>query len=177
MAPATAPDDPEAGLAGVPASARTSGGGRAGPTALGAARIERAGLHDALVALEAAVAAPVPGRVADWGRAVHEALVTVTAVFERHLAVTEGADGLFADIVQTSPRCARAVAAIRAHHRTLGTELAEATAHARTLDPVQDAAAGLREHVMRLLAAFIRHRQMGSDLVYDAYATDIGGSE
>lgn len=144
---------------------------------LGAVRTQRAGLHDALMALEEAVAAPVPGRVGEWGRNVHAALVMLTAAYERHLAVTEGAEGLFAEIMATAPHCAQAVAHVRAEHQAITERLAAVTSHARTLDPVQLAAGRLREEAVGLLTAFVRHRQKGADLVYDAFATDIGGSE
>lgn len=170
MVTSTVPDDP-----------RTSPGPERGsdrsPTALGAARLQRAGLRDALVALEAAVAAPLPGRVGAWGRTVHDALATLTAAFERHLAVTEGSEGLFQEILLSSPRLEQSVAAVRDEHRSLGMQLSEVTTAARILDPVPQAAAELRETALGLLAAFVRHRQRGSDLVYEAYATDIGGSE
>ena len=38
-----------------------------------------------------------------------------------------------------------------------------------------DDVAGAREAVLGLLGAFARHRQLGADLVYEAYETDIGG--
>jgi hypothetical protein len=170
MAISTAADDQGADAAGDHVADQAL-------TALGAARRQRAGLRDALVGLEATVAAPMPGRVAAWGQAVHDALATLTAAFERHLAVTEGADGLFSQILSSSPRLDRSVAAVREEHRAIGAQLAEVTAAARTLDPVSHAAADLREAALGLLAAFVRHRQHGSDLVYAAYATDIGGSE
>ena len=36
--------------------------------------------------------------------------------------------------------------------------------------------AGHREAATRLLDRLVRHRQRGSDLIYEAYAVDIGGS-
>jgi len=37
--------------------------------------------------------------------------------------------------------------------------------------------AGHREAINQLLALLARHRQRGSDLIYEAYAVDIGGSD
>ena len=145
--------------------------------ALRAARVGRAGLRNALVQLEAAVAAPVPGGVHVWSRAVHEALVSLQAAFERHLAITEGPGGLMDEIMGSSPHLAHAVDMVCGEHRSIGRQIADVAADARMTDPVPAAAADVREQVLHLLEALIRHRQIGADLVYEAYAIDIGGSE
>ena len=145
--------------------------------AVQAARIGRAGLHDALVEVETAISAPVPGRVDLWRSTLHEALIMLDAAFERHLAITEGGGGLFEEIMASSPHLAHAVDEIRAEHRTIGDRIGEVMISTRSMDPVPWAATAVREQALGVLEALIRHRQRGADLVYDAYTIDIGGSE
>lgn len=147
-----------------------------GPT-IDAARSQRADLRQALLRVESAVAAPVPGRVQTWRESVHDALVGLRTAWERHLAVTEGPEGVLDDVMSTAPHLARAVDHIRSDHRVIEELLTEVTMSARLMDPVPDAAATVREETLGLLEALVRHRGRGSDLMYDAYATDVGGSE
>ena len=35
----------------------------------------------------------------------------------------------------------------------------------------------MREHGTTVLGRIVRHRQRGADLIYEAYATDIGGGD
>ena len=52
------------------------------------------------------------------------------------------------------------------------------TACSRGLDgngPIDDVLA-LREEVTALMGQLVRHRQSGSDLVFEAYEVDLGGS-
>lgn len=146
-------------------------------SAVAAARRVRAGLHNALIQLEAAVAAPVPGRVPLWSGNVHEALIMLRAAFERHLAITEGGGGLIDQIMSSSPHLAHAVDEIRSEHREIRGQIDDTAEQTRMMDPVEVAADDVRDHVMKLFDALVRHRQKGSDLVYDAFTIDIGGSE
>ena len=56
-------------------------------------------------------------------------------------------------------------------HATIVTELASATA------ALDRGVAEAREAVLSLLAHVARHRQLGADLIYEAYAVDLGGSD
>jgi non-ribosomal peptide synthetase component F len=73
-------------------------------TALERARGPRVELRASMDALERAAAAPAPHRLEQWAMAVHDALADIAAAFERHIAVTEGPEGLLAEIEQTEPR-------------------------------------------------------------------------
>lgn len=141
------------------------------------ARSQRADLRQALLGVESAVAAPVPGRVQSWRQAVHDALIGLRTAWERHLAVTEGPGGVLEDVMLHAPHLARAVEHIRSDHRVIEELLNEATTSARLMDPVPDAATAVREETLGVMEALVRHRGRGSDLMYDAYATDVGGSE
>ena len=143
------------------------------------ARAQRADLRKAMVRLERALARPAPGRVAEWSDLVHDELVDLAATFERHIAVTEGDTGFLAEIAEHSPRLINAITRLIEEHGRIRVELASTLDHIRRLSPTADdeAITAVREHVMNLVAGLVRHRQHGADLVYEAHAVDIGGSD
>ncbi len=147
--------------------------------ALRAARAQRADLHRVLIGVEKAITGPVPGRLADWAVEVHDQLVDVAATFERHIAVTEGVDGVINEAVSASPRLANAAQRLRDEHAEIRRTVADTLEAIRKLDPVADGAEAeaVRESTIALLARLTRHRQRGADLVYEAYTVDIGGSD
>jgi hypothetical protein len=127
-------------------------------------------------ALESALAAPAADRCVIWGELVHQALVDLADDFVDHIEVTEGPDGLHQAILTGAVRLANAVNALAAEHVVITTEIAalvrqtEPPVTARDVDPT-------RERATSLLAALVRHRQRGADLIYEAYDTDIGGGD
>jgi hypothetical protein len=143
---------------------------------LDAVRLRRAELRETINLLEAALAAPATGRAVVWGEAVHAALVMIADDFVAHVEVTEGPGGLHQSIAAADPRLANAVAALTAEHATVSAELAALVADSQPPVTAVDVA-DLRERGTALLAHLIRHRQRGADLVYEAYATDIGGED
>lgn len=143
------------------------------------ARGQRADLRAAVVALEHAAAAPASGRLPDWAMGVHDALVDVGAAFERHIAVTEGPDGLLERIEEAAPRLTAPVHRLVSEHQSLRERVAGALDLARAAANRTDPAAAteVREAVTALLGDISRHRQAGSDLVYEAYEVDIGAGD
>jgi hypothetical protein len=140
------------------------------------ARKRRAELRDSMLVLERTLAAPAPGHTSDWADLVRASLRQLQADVREHLAVTEGPDGLYQDILSSAPRLANAVRRLLDEHRGICAVVdglvAEAEAGvARDADRV----CGLRERANLLLGQLLRHRQRGADLVFEAYATDIGG--
>jgi hypothetical protein len=153
-------------------------GAPAASEALSLARERRADLHSGIVALEAASAAPARGREPAWLAGVHDALVEVGAAFERHIAEVEGPAELFEEVGEAAPHLSNAVAGLRADHLTIRHRIVDA------LDAVRPRAGApaptteaVREAVLGVLDRLMRHRQSGADVVYDAYAVDIGGSD
>lgn len=141
--------------------------------ALAEARARRADLHTVIVALEAAIAAPAPGRSPDWAEHVHDALVEVGAAFERHIAVVEGPDGLFEEVTHAAPRLANDLDRLRAEHLEIRAVIVHALDAVRETAGVPRTDDG-REAVLAVLDRLMRHRQHGADVVYEAYAVDIG---
>jgi hypothetical protein len=143
--------------------------------ALAAARARRLDLHEVIVGLEAATAAPASGRTRDWSARVHDALVEVGGAFERHIAVVEGPDGLFDEVTEAAPRLANALEGLRREHLEIRGRIVTALDAVRHIagsndHPVDDG----REAVLGVLQELMRHRQHGADVVYEAYAVDIG---
>lgn len=142
-------------------------------------RHQRSDLHIAAVRLEEALAAPAPGRLREWAAGVHDRMTEVSAALERHIVMTESADGLFDAVRRANPRLAKAVARLCVEHTELRNAIADGFAAvdalARSDDPA--GAAGVRKQASDLLTELSGHRQRGADLVYEAYAVDIGGGD
>jgi hypothetical protein len=137
-------------------------------------RRRRAELRDSMDALEQALAAPAPRRAAAWAERVHVALVELSADLRTHVDVTEGPDGLHQAVLATAPRLSPAVDRLSREHVLLLTCVDELLEHLDGPDPA-DGVAAARERGTTLLGQLVRHRQRGSDLVFEAYQADIGG--
>jgi len=136
-------------------------------------RQHRAELRESMNALEQALAAPAPGRLGAWTERVHVALVELVADFREHIDVTEGPDGLYRGLLTTAPRLSNAVARLTLQHteiRDIADDLLACVSGPKVID-----ADRVRDLGTVLLGRLVRHRQRGSDLVYEAYQADIGG--
>lgn len=134
-----------------------------------AARRRRAELLHAIQRFEQAVA--TPGGGAAWRERVRSRLAALREQLAEHVVVTEGPDGLYAELLEHAPRLDRPVAGLVAEHRSL---VVRADALARWLQLDRDVER-VRQRAGDLLTALAQHRQRGADLVYEAYAMDIGG--
>ncbi len=145
--------------------------------ALEIARGRRADLHRSLVEVEMAIAAPVAGRASEWLTRVFQSLLRLREAFDQHVVATEGAEGLFAEVVRLAPRLAGPVGTLADAHGAIREEINTALAAVHELEGDGERANTVRERILALLAALSRHRQHGADLVYEAYAVDIGGGD
>jgi hypothetical protein len=132
------------------------------------ARQHRAELLQAIQSFEAALA--VPAQDPRWRERVVERLRVLREAFGEHVVVTEGSDGLYAELLEHAPRLTRGVRVLVREHAALREELDLLSSRATTTDTDR-----LRRRANHLLRQLGRHRQRGADLVYEAYATDIGG--
>lgn len=137
-------------------------------------RRRRAELLESMRALEQALAAPAPGREAHWAERVQVALIELDADFREHVDVTEGPRGLYGDLLVTAPRLAGAVARLTRDHALIKDQIDDLLACGGRSDIVADVGK-VRDLATALLARLLRHRQLGSDLVFQAYQADIGG--
>lgn len=138
------------------------------------ARRLRTELLGGIQRLEHAIDAPVGDPA--WRPGMTRAVEQLRAAFTEHVDVTEGPGGLYAGLLEHAPRLARGVNALVGEHQAVLSAL-------NALEDRLDRAAvdfdGTVEEVRRQAAQVLRevwqHRQRGADLVYEAYATDIGG--
>lgn len=131
------------------------------------ARRHRAELRAAMQGFECALAVS-PADPA-WRHGVAAELVRLRTEFRTHVELTEGPDGLYAEVLVDAPRLVHQVYSLGREHAMV---LAALDALAARIDASPER---LRSWAGDLLRELSRHRQRGADLVYEAYATDLGG--
>jgi hypothetical protein len=143
--------------------------------ALEAARQKRRDLYEAMVEVEAAAQAPVGTGI--WRSVMLGELDDLSHAFEAHVIATEADDGIIESVVEDEPRMAPTGEYLKREHLALRTQLASVTDEVRaTASPTSpEEAATVRELILDLFIALSRHRQRGSDFVWEAYDVDIGG--
>jgi hypothetical protein len=137
-------------------------------------RRHRAELRESMSALEDALAAPATSEHSRWAQRVEAALAEVAGDFRAHIEITEGPSGLYREVLKTSPRLAGAVDGLTRDHLLIGGQIDKLLARVAGPDVIADVD-GVRGSGTALLGRLVRHRQRGSDLVFDAYDFDIGG--
>ena len=136
-------------------------------------RAHRAELRDSMTAVDEALGAPIES--AEWRDRVRAAVAELAHDFRTHVELTEGEGGLYADVRASSPRLSGKVRRLMGEHTRYAVHLQSLLAHIDGEGELADPAA-LREEVTALVGQLVRHRQAGSDLVFEAYEVDIGGS-
>jgi hypothetical protein len=139
------------------------------------ARAEHDALFDAIHCLEAALASPAPGRERDWSQQVLAKLRTVVDLLDEHARSADAADGLLAMIGNAQPRLLHRVERLRREHVDL---LAQARALRHQIEHhgpdelpnFRD----IRHRTTWLLNALRHHRTAATDLIFEAFDTDIG---
>jgi hypothetical protein len=137
-------------------------------------RRHRAELRESMSALEDALAAPATADQARWCERVLAALVELSGDFRQHIDITEGPDGLYRDLLETSSRLSGAVTSLTHEHVQICRQLDDLVDRV-TAPGVTGGVDSIRDSGTTLLGGLVRHRQRGSDLVFEAYAFDIGG--
>lgn len=136
-------------------------------------RAHRAELRDAVRRVEDTLASPI-ARGSAWRTRVAVALANLSRDFEDHIHLTERAGGLYDSARSAQPRLAATAEALVAEHTGL-REAIEACLSAYTDGADDTDLERLRESATHLIGQLVRHRQRGGDLVYEAYAVDLGG--
>jgi hypothetical protein len=137
-------------------------------------RRHRAELRESISALEDALAAPAASDWQRWAQRVHVAAVELAGDFREHVDLTEGPDGLYREVLKTSPRLSGAVDTLTREHALIRGQVDSLLARVGSSDVVADVDR-VRDLGTALLGRLVRHRQRGSDLVFEAYEFDIGG--
>jgi hypothetical protein len=147
-------------------------------------RRRRAELLESINSLEQALAAPVPSGPIQWVQNVSAALLGLSGDFRDHVVLTEGPTGLYTRVNRTSPRLSHQVERLIQDHKSLTELMSElltlvgkaAGSFARG-DSMRSDVDEVRERGTALISALVRHRQRGSDLMYEGYSVDIGGQD
>ena len=147
------------------------------PTLAETAR-RRADLRDALVDVEQAISRPAVGREPEWTKGVVRRVEGLAHAIEEHVEITERPEGLYDEISTKAPHLATKIDRLREEHPVLRDRTQELITKLQTTAigpawPLDEA----RDDLQRLLGQIVRHRQLGSDLVWEAYNLDIGGIE
>ncbi|WP_377640401.1 hypothetical protein [Oryzobacter terrae] len=135
----------------------------------------RAELGESMAALDAALALPL-GQGVVWRRRVRAALTELAHDLRDHVELTEGEGGLYDDLRRSSPRLSSRVDRQVADHAVALAEVERLLGERDDGLDDDEAVAAHREAATALVGMLVRHRQRGSDLVYEAYAVDLGGS-
>ena len=138
--------------------------------ALRAAAVKRVELKEALSQVE--VAAASPSGEEGWRTRLLAELEELRAALLDHIAEVEADDGLLEEMMAQAPRLANQIGVVRDEHPDLCRQVDQIILDVRGSEDVID----LRSGVLDALTAIARHRQRGSDLVYDGYNIDIGGN-
>ena len=138
-------------------------------------RTRRERLRRAMAHLEATLARPVGGDPTAWHDEIRRSVLDLGLAVADHTRETEAEDGLLASIVADAPRLVNRVRRLQAEHDALATactRLAE-----RLAEDDEDDVDRVREEGVSLLTVLAHHRQVGSDLLYEAYNIDVGAGD
>ncbi len=138
-------------------------------------RAHRAELHDCVRALDDTLATPLAR--APWRERVRAALAELSSDLDVHIELTDGPGGLYERLGQASPRLSGPLDRLRAEHAPLREAVQGFLAALESGEGAPADLPAFREEVTVLVGRLIRHRQTGTDLVYEAYEVDLGGSE
>ena len=118
------------------------------------------------------------GREPEWTKGVVLRLEGLAHAIEEHVEITERPEGLYDEISTKAPHLATKIDRLREEHPVLRDRTQVLLTKLQTTAigpawPLDEA----RDDLQRLLGQIVRHRQLGSDLVWEAYNLDIGGIE
>lgn len=132
----------------------------------------RSSLDRAISRLEMVVDRPTaePG----WLEAVDSALAELEQALDQHIREAESADGYLAEIVDGEPRLSAQVDAMKREHAELSSSLRQIRL---TLSHESANPRAVRRAISVLLGQLLIHRQASSDLVFEAYNTDIAAND
>jgi len=137
-------------------------------------RRHRAELRESMVALEDALAAPATADHTRWAQRVHVALVELSGDFREHIDSRFQRQQLFRCFHESAPRLTGAVARLTGEHGLIRGQVDNVLARVTAPAVIEDVDR-VRDLGTALLGRLVRHRQRGSDLIFDAYDFDIGG--
>lgn len=143
--------------------------------ALRSARRQRHGVRAALVALESATASASTD--AAWAAQLDARLGDLRDAWAHHVHATEGDGGLFAETIDRAPRLAKRTQVLRDEHVEIAKVIDDVGRVVTASRDGEPDTAEVRRVVTDLMGRVARHRQLGADLVFEAYHVDIEGGD
>lgn len=142
---------------------------------LGEIRHRRQRLLGAATALEAALAAPASD--VRWPEGLGNSLAALRETFDDHVAFTEAPGGTIDQLRERAPRLSSRIDRLVDEHVTISADTDRLTDMLEQVRPERSAedTRAIRREALELLGAIARHRQLGADLLYEAYEVDVGG--
>ena len=137
-------------------------------------RRRRAELRESIGEMELALAQAAHGREADWTALVRERSAQLEEDFAIHLEVAEAPNGLHTQVLSDAPYLAPQVNRLQRDHAAISKQFTEVHKLLDNSGGDVDVEA-VRLSLTDLIGMLVRHRQRGADLLWDAYATSLGG--
>jgi hypothetical protein len=148
-----------------------SGAAGVGEQAAAEVRVRRERLRAALIELEEALSAPSADARA-WTRQVTVAAESMRATLQDHVEQTEAPDGMLAQVGIDAPWLAGRLQQLRSEHEHLTLAATALVERCDEANPQR-----IRDEALALLQQVSRHRQLGTDLLYEAYLVDISAAD
>jgi len=143
---------------------------------LEAVRQRRSTLRASMEHLRQALAAAAAESTDSSCGAVSAAARELQARLAAHIEATEGPDGFHHDMLTAAPRLAHGVATLVLEHTRLTAMVSELMARSGREGAAEDIEA-IEAAGARLVGAVNQHLQRGSDLIYEAFESDLGGQD
>lgn len=134
-------------------------------------RARREALRAALIELEDTLSAPA-GDHDHWARQVELGIARMLETLRVHISDTEGDGGMLAQLDEDAPWLDGRIALLRSEHADLLARTERLLARCR-----ESSAEQVRDEALELLRVISRHRQQGTDLLWDAYMVDISAAD
>lgn len=115
-------------------------------------------------ALENALAAPAASDGERWAQRVQAAAVELAGDFRQHVDITEAPDGLYREVLKTSPRLSGAVDSLTREHVLIRGQVDSLLARVAGSEVIVDVDM-VRDLGTALLGRLVRHRQRGSAVI------------
>lgn len=138
-------------------------------------RHRREALGEAADDYEALLARPATSP--QWTGGVAQATKQLLVAFDEHVHEVEADDGLLPRLLGDEPRLANTIQRMYDEHVTITADLR--AVEQLVIDCGEawdiDAVTAIRQKALEVLMAISVHRQVGADLIWNAYNVDIGG--
>ena len=112
-----------------------------------------------------------------WPAGLGNSLAVLRDTFDDHVAVTEAPGGTIDQLRERAPRLSPRIDVLADEHDSITArterlaDMLEQAGPERSIDDTE----AIRVEALELLGAIARHRQLGADLLYEAYDVDVGG--